>query len=407
MAWHNLHWPRDVPPTAGLPLRWRDFYGAVPGSLEAGLAEMLRVPAVQVECSGTVALIVALETLKRRSRRRGVVIPAYTCPLVPLAVSSAGLEVKLCDTAPDRFDLDAESLARCVDQDTLCVIPTHLAGSVAALAPVLDLAARAGAYVIEDAAQALGATWRGQAVGTVGDIGIFSLACGKGLTLYEGGVLCARDPALRAELQATGRALIPRARRLEALRCAQLVGYRLLYHPFGLRFSYGMGLRYWLKRREPARAVGDVFGEGIPRQRVSRWRRNIGARALPRLSDALRQNAERAGRRVAALQRVPGLTVVRDLPESVGTWPFIMVLCRSAAVAELVLAELWTAGIGVSKLFVHDLQGYAYLRRLLPATPAANATAFAARQVTISNSPWSTDADFARVLGVLSTAHGE
>lgn len=407
MARHSRLFAREVPPTAGLPLRWRDFCGTPPATLEEGLAGVLGVSEVQIECSGTVALMVALETLKRRSQRRGVVIPAYTCPLVPLAVKHAGLEVRLCDIAPDRFDFDAAALKRCVDHNTLCVVPTHLAGSVAALTPVLDIAERAGAYVIEDAAQALGATWQGQSAGTFGDIGFYSLACGKGLTIYEGGVLVARDGAIRAELRATSRDIIPVRRGLEALRFAQLLGYRLLYHPLALRFSYGAALRYWLKRHQPARAVGDVFAGDLPRHRVNERRKNIGARAVPRLREALRQNAERAGRRVAMLEKVPGLTILRDLPESTGTWPFILVLFGSAQACNAALAELWTAGVGVTQLFVYDLQGYGYLRQLLPATPAANAHAFAARHLTISNSPWQTDADFARVLEVLSVPHGK
>ena len=67
---------REVPPTAGLPLRWRDFLPAPGRSLEAGMAALLRLPAVQIECSGTAALIVALTTLKQASARRAVIIPA-------------------------------------------------------------------------------------------------------------------------------------------------------------------------------------------------------------------------------------------------------------------------------------------------------------------------------------------
>ena len=88
--------------------------------------------------------------------------------------------------------------------DTLAVIPTHLGGVVANLEPVLEIAERAGACVLEDAAQALGATWHGRPVGTVGEIGCYSLSRGKGLTLYEGGCCVARDDELRAAIARTG-----------------------------------------------------------------------------------------------------------------------------------------------------------------------------------------------------------
>src|ERR1041385_5029437 len=166
---------RELPPTAGLPLSWRDFAPRRPvAPLEEGLARLLGVSAVQVECSGTASLVIALQTLKRTSVRRTVVIPAYTCPLVALAVARAGLRVRLCDTAPDEFDLDPDALRAVCDDETLCIVPTHLGGAVADLEPVLDVAARHRAYVVEDAAQALGATWRGRPVGTIGGIGFFN-----------------------------------------------------------------------------------------------------------------------------------------------------------------------------------------------------------------------------------------
>ena len=65
----------EVPPTAGLPMSWRDFLPRG-GSLELGLAAYLHQPEVQIECSGTAALVVALTTLKQLSPRRSVVIPA-------------------------------------------------------------------------------------------------------------------------------------------------------------------------------------------------------------------------------------------------------------------------------------------------------------------------------------------
>src|SRR6185436_10624580 len=190
--------PHEVPPTAGLQLRWSDFIGsASEPDLGQALAAFLGVESVGLASSGTASLIVALETLKRRSHRRNVVIPAYTCPLVPLALAYVGLTVKLCDLSPDRFDFDPGALAAACDGDTLAVVPTHLGGMVANLEPVLEIAERAGAFVVEDAAQALGATWRGQPAGTLGDIGIFSLSRGKGLTVYEGGFWVARSRELR------------------------------------------------------------------------------------------------------------------------------------------------------------------------------------------------------------------
>src|SRR5438876_5309395 len=195
---------REVPPTAGLPLSWRDFLPA-PRSFESALAELLSVPEVQVECSGTAALIIALTALRTLSSRRHVVVPAYSCPLVVLAIAHCGLQTVACDVQRNGFDFCHEQLEALCDDDTLAVLPTHLGGRVADVATATDIARGAGAWVIEDAAQALGAT----SIGMHGDIVFYSLAAGKGLTLYEGGVLVARDEGLRRLLRETTERIAP------------------------------------------------------------------------------------------------------------------------------------------------------------------------------------------------------
>jgi dTDP-4-amino-4,6-dideoxygalactose transaminase len=394
--------PREIPPTAGLPAQWGDFFGPRVGTLETGLARFLGVPETQIECSGTAAFVVALEALKRRSSRKSVVIPAYTCPTVLLAIKQAGLAVRLCDIQRDGFAFDADALRACAGPDTLCVVPTHLAGIVSDLADTLEIAKQAGAFVIEDAAQSLGATWRGEPVGTYGDIGLFSLSVGKGLTLFKSGFLVARNPDVRAALRETSEQIVPGNTAAEVVRCVELLGYRIFYNPLGLRFTYGRNLRRWLARGQPERAIGDVFEGPIPIHRVSEIRKSAGARALPRLRKWISESFARAQTRIAMLETIPGIDIVRDLPESEGTWPFITVLFRDEKQSTAALARLWTAGLGVTKLFARSLPDYDFLQSDVPVASVPNARGVAARHLTISNSPWLNDHDFARILEVIS-----
>jgi len=396
---------RELPPTAGLPLQWRDFLPMRNNSdFETALARYLKVPAVQVECSGTASFLIGLETLKRLSDRRTVVIPAYTCPLVPMAVARAGLLVRLCDTRNNRFDFDTNALSAACDADTLCVVPTHLGGAVADLGPVLEIARRVGAYVVEDAAQSLGATWQGRPVGTIGEIGFYSLARGKGLTLYEGGVLVSRDETLRKALAETARGLIPVRPLSEWLRLTQLIGYRLGYHPAALRLTYGLPLRYWLRKGDPARAVGDAFARDIPLHRMGAWRKRVGASALRRLPVAAMENAERGRRRAKVLEDIPGLKVVNDSPQGGGTWPFLMVLFETKTARDRALSRLWTSGLGVTRLFIHDLTGYPGLRGIVSAGPMPSASSLADRCLTITNSAWLSENEFSSICEVLAEA---
>jgi dTDP-4-amino-4,6-dideoxygalactose transaminase len=397
--------PRELPPTAGLPLVWRDFAPwRRTETLEDSIARLLGVPTVQVECSGTAALVVALEALKQRSSRRVVVIPAYTCPLVAFAIARAGLQARVCDTAQDRFDLDPRALLEACDRETLCVVPTHLGGAVADLGPVLEIAEKRGALVVEDAAQALGASWTGRPVGTVGDVGFFSLACGKGLSIFQGGLLVARDAEMREDLARASRRIVGPGLAIEALRVVQLAGFAMAYNPAALRWVYGFPLRRHLRRGDPARAVGDVVFGRIPLHRVGRLRRHVGASAASRLGAWLRDCRDRGVERARRISSIPDLEIVGDAAAGVGTQPFFMVLFRSAAAAARALDELWRAGLGVTRLFTADLGGYAYLERVIPRASTPNARSFAARMITISNSPWVTDEHFDRILRSLARA---
>ena len=393
---------REPPPTAGLPLHWRDF---LPGSqsLEEGLAEFLQQPAVQIECSGTAALVVALTTLKQQSPRRSVVIPAYTCPLVALAVSHCGLIPVVCDTRKNHFDSCPDSLAAVCNEDTLAVVLTHLGGRVADLEAAAGIARNAGAYVVEDAAQSLGARWQARPVGGFGDIGFYSLGVGKGLTIFGGGVLVAQTDAMRQQLQRTSATIAPFRLTWELRRLLELAGYLLLYRPSGLGLAFGMELRRRLKKNRLIEAVGDDCVADIPLHRVGNWRKTIGARALMRLPDFLAATATQADRRQARLGRLPGACLMIDAPGNAGTWPCFLLLMPTEASRDRALAELWPAGLGVGRMFIHALPDYAYLATgAQKDTP--NARDFAARALTITNSPWLEDTDFDHICTVLEQA---
>ncbi len=357
---------------------------------------------MQIECSGTAALVIALTTLKQMSGRRAVVIPAYTCPLVALAVMHCGLHPVVCDLQRNHFDLCPEALERLCNDDTLAIIPTHLGGRVADLTVVSGVARRNGAWVIEDAAQSLGATYQGRPVATFGDIGFCSLAVGKGLTLYEGGVLVTRDEGLRQALRETSAKTVPYRASWEALRLSQLFAYALLYRPAGLRLAYGVPMRRALKRNRLIDAVGDDFPTSIPIHRVGTVRRMIGGNASIRLASFLATLSDQATARKKELERISGLTVMSDPEGSDGTWPFFMVLMPTARARDAALARLWTAGLGVSRLFIHVLPDYPRLSGQFGTPEIPNARDFAARMLTISNSPWLLDRHFATIQSVLA-----
>ena len=393
--------PHELPPTAGLPLRLGDLRPGAP-ALADNLAALLGTPPLQLECSGTASLLIALTTLRElQPQRRRVVVPAFTCPLVAIAVRQAGLELELCDLRHGHCDMDPAALRAACDERTLAIIPTHLAGRVADVDDALAVARQVGAYVIEDAAQALGARRDGVSVGLAGDIGFFSLAAGKGLSIYEGGLLLARDPLLRERLARTAARLVPHNSGMEWKRRIELLGYAALYRPRGLRLAYGNPLRRALRRGDPVAAVGDDFPLTIPLHRVGRWRQAVGAHAAVRLPAFLDRLSAQAQRRLPRLRQIGGVELLDDPAGAHGTWPFLLLLLPDRQRRDAALDQLWPSGYGVSRLFIHALPDYAYLAGIVPARDVPHARDFAARSLTIGNSPWMTDADFEAVCAAL------
>jgi len=399
----------EVPPTAGLPLQRADLgwpAGGADADLGAALARFLRVESVQIECSGTAALVVALTALRRLSPERDeVVLPGYTCPLVALAVIHCGLKLRVCDVRAGTLDLDPAHLQRLCIPRTLAVLPTHLGGRIADVATALDCARRVGAWTIEDAAQALGAQAGGRSVGTRGDIGFFSLAVGKGLTMFEGGALVVRDPALRRACAQASADVVPPRAGWEFRRSLELLGYALCYRPAVLRWVYGLPLRRALRRGDWLSAAGDVFEPTIPLHRVGRWRQAVGVRALARLPGFLAQCTEQARRRRNRLAGIPGVQMLVDseaVPDAAGVWPVLLVLLPTRDCRDSVLRAAWGSGCGLSVPFAHALPDYPSLADALAPQALPHARDMAARLLAISNSPWLNDARFALLCATLA-----
>jgi dTDP-4-amino-4,6-dideoxygalactose transaminase len=392
----------ELPPTDGLPLRAGDFFRSPPLPLGAGTAELFGWPEVVLTCSGTAALVVILHALRDISPHRSeVVVPAYTCPLVPAAVGLVpGLRPVACDTAPRSFDFDPELLPRLCSDKTLAVVPAHLGGLVADTAPALEAARRCGAALVEDAAQAVGARVAGKSVGLAGDATFFSLAAGKGLTTYEGGGLFSADPELAALLRQKAERLL-RPKFLWTLRRnIELAAYAFFYRPDRLRFVYGIPLRRALARGREDRAAGDCFTpDSVPLHSLDAFRARTAANALTRLPAHLAAGRRRAEARLDMLRSLPGAHVFGDRPGTEGTRPFFMLLMPGAEQRALALKKLWGAGLGLSRLFVRALPDYRCPAPLVAESPPCpHARDLAERMLTVSNAGMTDEEPFRRIV---------
>ena len=132
-----------------------------------------------------------------------VIVPAFTWVSTANIVESLGGRAVFCDIDLDTFNVDVGQLERLVTKRTVGIIPVHLFGLMADMAPILKLARTHELWVVEDAACAFGGWYRGQHAGTFGDAGCFSFHPRKSITTGEGGMVTPK----RADLDSTLRSL--------------------------------------------------------------------------------------------------------------------------------------------------------------------------------------------------------
>ena len=145
--------------------------------------------------NGTLALSVALKALGIGPGDE-VLVPPYTFIATASAALMIGAVPVFVDVDLDTLLIDPSLIDAAVTPRTKAIIPVHHAGSPADMDGVMAAARRHGLRVVEDAAQAHGAAWRGTPVGAIGDIGTFSFQSSKTINAGEGGMMVTNDPEL-------------------------------------------------------------------------------------------------------------------------------------------------------------------------------------------------------------------
>ena len=131
-----------------------------------------------------------------------VILPSFTFSSTANAFLLRGAKLVFADVSADTMNLDVAHVEQLVSDRTRVIVPVHYAGVGCDMDRIGELAATVGARVVEDAAQAVDARYRGRFLGTIGDLGTFSFHETKNFVAGEGGALVINDPALvaRAEI---------------------------------------------------------------------------------------------------------------------------------------------------------------------------------------------------------------
>ena len=167
---------------------------------ERELAGYIGVPECRCLSSCTAALILSLQVLGIGSGDE-VLVPAMTFVASANAVEHAGATPVLVESVPGTGLIDLDAAERAITPRTRAIMPVHLAGRPVDLDRLAELRDRYGLAVIEDAAHAIGAEWRGRRIGSHGNLAAFSFYVTKNITTIEGGALTTDDPEVAAEVE--------------------------------------------------------------------------------------------------------------------------------------------------------------------------------------------------------------
>ncbi len=178
---------------------------------EKRFAALLGAKEAVAVSSGTDADVLALAVLHDFGAHRGdeVIVPALSFVATGSAVLHAGFIPIFVDIDRKTLNIDPEKTEKAITEKTVAIMPVHLMGKPADMDAILSIAKKHDLYVVEDAAEAHGALYKGKEVGTIGDMGAFSLYIAHIITTVEGGIVVTDNPdfaEILVSLRSHGRA---------------------------------------------------------------------------------------------------------------------------------------------------------------------------------------------------------
>ncbi len=199
---NRLMIPFNVPPFIGTELEYVkqaiDAHkicgdGQFTKKCHAFLEERFGAQKVLLTTSGTTALEMAT-LLCGLGKGDEVIVPSFTFSSTATAIVLTGATPVFVDIRPDTMNIDETKIEAAITEKTRAIMAVHYAGVACEMDTIMDIAARHNLKVIEDAAQGVMSTYKGRALGTIGDFGCYSFHETKNYSMGEGGALLIRDP---------------------------------------------------------------------------------------------------------------------------------------------------------------------------------------------------------------------
>lgn len=327
---------------------WISSTGRYLAEFESRFAQSHAVANAIATCNGTVALHLALAALGVQPGDE-VIVPTLTYIATANAVTYCGAAAVFADCEPDTWCISIDSIERLINKRTKGIIPVHLYGHPCEMQHLLELANRYGLWVVEDCAEALGATFANRPVGSTATMGVFSFFGNKIITTGEGGMVTTQDSAL--------------ANRLRLLRGQGMDPNRRYWHPV-------VGFNY----------------------RMTNVAAAIGLAQVERLDQLIADRKRIAGWYARRLVRSPAITLPIQKPPAENVFWLYSILIDAADQRDRAMLELAKKGIETRPFFypVHQFPMYVN-HRADRGCPIASG--IAARGISLPTSSYLAEAD--------------
>jgi perosamine synthetase len=310
-------------------------------AFEAAFAERVGAPDAVATTSCTTALQLALY-VSGVGPGDEVIVPSLSFIATANSVWQCGAIPVFADIDPLTYNLDPEAAERAITPKTKAIMPVHQVGLPADMDSFLEISERHGIAIVEDAACAIGAQYKGREIGSLGPLACYSFHPRKVITTGEGGMMAVHDPEVAARL-----------RRLRA---------------------HGMDMSDLARHN-----ASDIVFEGYPERgwnsRMTDMQAALGLCQLQVLDEILEDRRRLAERYTAAIERIPGLQAPHEPAYARRTWQSYCVRVSAAAAVSRteLMRQLLGDGIPTRRgvMAIHEEASYTGPHADLPHTEAA------------------------------------
>lgn len=398
---------RNIAP-AGAPIRAGDLARATAIAVSpANVSERLRTVINErfgvrhsvLTSTGRAGMTLLLRALRRLAPggRNEVIVPSYTCYSVAASAVKAGLRPRIVDISPRTLDYAPGELANTDFSRVLAIVATNLYGLPNNLPDVCHIARQHGVFVIDDAAQSMGASIGGRWSGTWGNAGLFSLDKGKPVSAIDGGIVVTNSDEVAAALDAEMAGMASPGLDRGGIDVLKALAYFVFLRPW----------LYGIPQRLPQLELGKtVFSTDYPLESPTRPLVALGLSAVEHLGEYTRIRVANATALLERLKTMPGVQAITPIAGAVPAYLRAPILICDGHARRRAFDALRAEGIGATGSYPASLVDVSELRPHLadPVPRAVGGRYVADHIVTLPTHPFVSAGDIERTLAVVAAS---